>query len=46
MLKQLAGQGRSIFVSSHLLAEMALMADALVVVGKGKRDYALLRVRG
>ncbi len=36
MLKQLAGQGRSIFVSSHLLAEMALMADALVVVGKGK----------
>ncbi len=36
MLKQLAGQGRSVFVSSHLLAEMALMADALVVVGKGK----------
>jgi ABC-2 type transport system ATP-binding protein len=36
LLKELAGQGRSIFVSSHLLAEMALMADALVVVGRGR----------
>ena len=35
MLKYLAGQGRSIFVSSHLLAEMALMADSLVVIGRG-----------
>jgi ABC-2 type transport system ATP-binding protein len=35
MLKMLAGQGRSIFVSSHLLSEMALMADNLVVVGRG-----------
>jgi len=35
MLKSLASQGRSIFVSSHLLSEMALMADALVVVGRG-----------
>jgi len=35
MLKTLAGQGRSIFVSSHLLSEMALMADSLVVVGRG-----------
>ena len=35
MLKQLAGQGRSVFVSSHLLAEMALMADSLVVIGRG-----------
>ena len=35
-LKQLAGQGRSVFVSSHLLAEMALMADALVVIGRGR----------
>ncbi|MBA2560468.1 MAG: ATP-binding cassette domain-containing protein [Propionibacteriales bacterium] len=34
-LKMLAGQGRSIFVSSHLLSEMALMADHLVVVGRG-----------
>ncbi len=35
MLKALAGQGRSIFVSSHLLSEMALMADHLVVIGRG-----------
>jgi ABC-2 type transport system ATP-binding protein len=35
MLKTLAAQGRSIFVSSHLLSEMALMADHLVVVGRG-----------
>ena len=35
-LKELAGQGRSVFVSSHLLAEMALMADALVVIGRGR----------
>ena len=35
MLKSLAQQGRSIFISSHLLSEMALMADHLVVVGRG-----------
>jgi ABC-2 type transport system ATP-binding protein len=35
LLKTLASQGRSIFVSSHLLSEMALMADSLVVVGRG-----------
>jgi len=36
LLKGLAGQGRSVFVSSHLLSEMALMADQLVVIGRGK----------
>ncbi|HEY0903222.1 MAG TPA: ATP-binding cassette domain-containing protein [Marmoricola sp.] len=35
-LKALAGEGRSVFVSSHLLSEMALMADHLVVIGKGR----------
>jgi ABC-2 type transport system ATP-binding protein len=35
MLKTLAAQGRSVFVSSHLLSEMALMADQLVVIGRG-----------
>ncbi|MEJ7629759.1 MAG: ATP-binding cassette domain-containing protein, partial [Nocardioidaceae bacterium] len=35
MLKTLAGQGRSVLVSSHLLSEMALMADSLVVIGRG-----------
>lgn len=36
LLKHLAGQGRSVFVSSHLLSEMALMADQLVVIGRGR----------
>ncbi len=36
LLKSLAAEGRSIFVSSHLLPEMALMADHLVVIGKGR----------
>jgi ABC-2 type transport system ATP-binding protein len=35
-LQALARQGRTVFVSSHLLAEMALMADDLVVIGKGR----------
>jgi ABC-2 type transport system ATP-binding protein len=35
-LKSLAAEGRSVFVSSHLLSEMALMADHLVVIGKGR----------
>jgi ABC-2 type transport system ATP-binding protein len=39
VLKSLAGQGRTVFVSSHLLAEMALMADELVVIGRGKMIY-------
>jgi ABC-2 type transport system ATP-binding protein len=36
LLKHLAGEGRSVFVSSHLLSEMALMADELVVIGRGR----------
>jgi len=36
LLKQLAGEGRSILVSSHLLSEMALLADQLVVIGRGQ----------
>ena len=35
-LSYLASQGRSVFVSSHLLSEMALMADHLVVIGQGR----------
>lgn len=35
-LKDYADQGNAVFVSSHLLSEMALMADDLVVIGKGK----------
>jgi ABC-2 type transport system ATP-binding protein len=36
LMKQLAGEGRTIFVSSHLMSEMALTADHLVVIGQGK----------
>jgi ABC-2 type transport system ATP-binding protein len=36
LLRNLADEGRTIFVSSHLMSEMALMADQLIVVGRGK----------
>lgn len=35
-LKAYADRGNAVFVSSHLLSEMALMADNIVVIGKGK----------
>ncbi len=35
-LKEYASQGNAVFVSSHLLSEMSLMADDIVVIGKGK----------
>ena len=34
--KALAAEGRTVFVSSHLMSEMALTADHLVVIGRGK----------
>jgi ABC-2 type transport system ATP-binding protein len=36
VLTHLAGQGRTVLVSSHQLSEMALMADDLVVIGQGR----------
>jgi ABC-2 type transport system ATP-binding protein len=36
LMKFLAGQGRTIFVSSHLMNEMAVTADHLIVIGRGK----------
>jgi ABC-2 type transport system ATP-binding protein len=36
LLKQLAGEGRTVLVSSHLMNEMAVTADHLVVVGAGR----------
>jgi ABC-2 type transport system ATP-binding protein len=36
LLKSLAAQGRTVFVSSHLIGEMALTADQLVVIGQGR----------
>jgi ABC-2 type transport system ATP-binding protein len=35
-LRHYAGQGRTVLVSSHLLSEVALMADDLVVIGRGR----------
>ncbi|MBL7253993.1 ABC transporter ATP-binding protein [Paractinoplanes lichenicola] len=36
LLRGLAAEGRTVFVSSHLIAEMALTADRLVVIGRGR----------
>jgi ABC-2 type transport system ATP-binding protein len=35
-LRDLAAGGRTVFVSSHLISEMALTADRLVVIGRGR----------
>ncbi|ONF62994.1 ABC transporter ATP-binding protein [Amycolatopsis keratiniphila] len=35
-MHRLADEGRTVFVSSHLLSEMALTASHLVVIGKGR----------
>src|SRR5437763_6846145 len=36
LLKGFAAEGRAVFVSSHLMSEMALTADHLIVIGRGK----------
>jgi len=36
LLKGLAAEGRTVFLSSHLMAEMAVTADHVIVVGKGR----------
>jgi ABC-2 type transport system ATP-binding protein len=36
LLKSLATEGRTIFLSSHLMSEMAQTADQLIVVGRGR----------
>ncbi len=36
LLKGLAAEGRTVFVSSHLMSEMALTATRLVVIGRGR----------
>lgn len=35
-MKQLAAQGRAVFVSSHLMNEMTVTAEHLIVIGRGK----------
>ncbi len=43
LLRQLASEGRTIFLSSHLMSEMAVTADHVIVVGQGRllRDQSM-----
>jgi ABC-2 type transport system ATP-binding protein len=43
LLKGLAAEGRTVFLSSHLMSEMAVTADHLIIIGRGRliRDVAL-----
>src|ERR1700690_710172 len=36
LMKRLAAEGRTVFVSSHLMNEMAVTADHLIVIGRGR----------
>ena len=36
LMKALAAEGRTVFVSSHLMSEMENTADHLIVIGRGK----------
>ncbi len=52
LLKALAAEGRTVFVSSHLMSEMAQTAEHLIVVGRGKliadtsvKDFIAQRLR-
>ena len=36
LLKSLAAEGRTVFVSSHLMSEIAMTADQLIVIGRGR----------
>ncbi|MBW9209652.1 ABC transporter ATP-binding protein [Mumia sp. zg.B21] len=36
LARRLADEGRTVFISSHLMSEMAMMADHLIVIGRGQ----------
>ncbi len=36
LVKALAAQGRTVFLSSHLMSEMAITADRLIIIGHGR----------
>ncbi len=36
LMRSLAAEGRTVFVSSHLMSEMALTAEHLIVIGRGR----------
>ena len=46
LLKGLAAEGRTVFLSSHLMSEMALTAEHLVVIGRGRLIADTTRRRG
>ncbi len=43
LLRQLANEGRTVFLSSHLMSEMAVTAEHVIVIGKGRllRDQSM-----
>jgi ABC-2 type transport system ATP-binding protein len=36
LVRSLAAEGRTVFISSHLMSEMAITADRLVIIGRGR----------
>src|SRR5207237_5816119 len=36
LLRRLADEGRTVFLSSHLMSEMAVTADHVIVIGRGR----------
>jgi ABC-2 type transport system ATP-binding protein len=36
LVRSLAAEGRTVFISSHLMSEMAITADRLVIIGRGQ----------
>ncbi|MCE7080930.1 ATP-binding cassette domain-containing protein [Streptomyces sp. ST2-7A] len=53
LMRRLAGEGRAVLVSSHLMSEMALTADHLLVIGRGElladlpaRDFVTRHAEG
>jgi ABC-2 type transport system ATP-binding protein len=36
LLRSLAAEGRTVFLSSHLMSEMAITADRLIIIGRGR----------
>jgi ABC-2 type transport system ATP-binding protein len=43
LVKHLAAQGRTLFISSHLMSEMSLTADHVIIIGRGRliKDSAM-----
>jgi ABC-2 type transport system ATP-binding protein len=48
LLRGLAAEGRTVFVSSHLMSEMALTAEQLIIIGRGRlmADVSVAQLTG